>query len=407
MMCLRRPARHWAVILAALAVPGVLAGCAPGSAPAASGDARQATAASCPAAARGKWTAVEPASPGTRNNDLTGVAVLAAGNAWAVGSYAHTGGGQTLVEHWNGTAWSVVPSPDPGDSGDFLTAVSAVSPSTIWAVGEYESGGESKTLIVDWNGTSWNQVASPSPGSDNFLTGVWAVSAKDVWAVGHYGNGPPASSSLILHWNGTRWAQVPSPNPGVSELDAVTATSAASAWAVGSAGSQHGAAWPFILRWNGTAWSQVDAPHLNGTGGELLGVDATSAVNVWAAGDVSDSAGQHTLIVRWNGTAWTRAPSPNPGGPDVIDSLDGVAATSAVSAWAAGYISTNGASYQSLVLHWNGTAWTRAASPNPGAGGNLVGIAASPPANGWAVGQFGAVGGDNAFAVRYCPRASG
>jgi hypothetical protein len=27
------------------------------------------------------------------------------------------------------------------------------------------------------------------------------------------------------------------------------------------------------------------------------------------------------------------------------------------------------------------------------------------PANAWAVGQFGAVGGDNAFAVRYCTPA--
>jgi len=129
-------------------------------------------------------------------------------------------------------------------------------------------------------------------------------------------------------------------------------------------------------------------------------------VNVWAAGDVSDSAGQHTLILRWNGTAWTRPPSPNPGGSDVVDSLRSVAATSAVNAWAAGYIS-NGASYQSLILQWNGTAWTRAASPSPGAGGNLVGIAANSPANAWAVGQFGAVGSDNAFAVRYCARASG
>jgi hypothetical protein len=353
---------------------------------------------------------VEPASPGSKNNDLIGVAVLAAGNAWAVGTdaYADAGaqGGQTLVEHWNGTAWSVVPSPDPTDAGDFLTAVSAVSPSAIWAVGEYESGGQSRTLIVQWNGTSWNQVASPSPGLADYLTGVWAVSDTDAWAVGYYDSDVPAGeSSLILHWNGTRWTQVPSPDSGFrTELDAVTATSAASAWAVGSSGTQ--AARPFIVRWNGTAWTQVNAPQLEGTGGELLGVDATSAVNVWAAGDARDSAGEHTLILRWNGTAWTRVPSPDPGGSDVVNSLRAVAATSAANAWAAGYIS-NGASYQSLILHWNGTAWTRAASPNPGAGGNLVGIAAGPSANAWAVGQFGAAGADNAFAVRYCARAGG
>jgi hypothetical protein len=82
MMWLRRPARRWAVVLAALAVPGVLAGGCAGISPAASGGAGQEAAASC-AAARRTWTAAEPASPGSIDNDLTGVAVLAAGNAWA------------------------------------------------------------------------------------------------------------------------------------------------------------------------------------------------------------------------------------------------------------------------------------------------------------------------------------
>ena len=325
-----------------------------------------------------------------------------------MGSYADFSGGGTLVEHWDGTAWSVAPSPDPGGSGNFLSAVSAVSPSAIWAVGEYQIGGLSKTLIVRWNGTRWNKVASPSPGTDNYLTGVWAVSAKDVWAVGYYNNGPAAAgNSLILHWDGRRWTRTPSPDPGFrNELDAVTATSAASAWAVGSSGSQQEPAWPFILHWNGTAWTRVAAPHLTGTGGELHGVDASSAVNVWAAGDISDSAGQHTLMLRWNGTGWTRAPSPNPGGPGLVHSLRGVAATSPANAWAVGYTS-NGAGNQPLILHWNGTAWTRAASPSPGAGGDLAAITASSPANTWAVGQFSAVGPDNAFAVRYCTPPAG
>jgi hypothetical protein len=82
-----------------------------------------------------------------------------------------------------------------------------------------------------------------------------------------------------------------------------------------------------------------------------------------------------------------------------------MAATSPANAWAVGY-TYNGAGYESLILRWNGTAWTQAASPNPGAGGNLSGIAASSPTSTWAVGPFGAAGGDHAFAVRYCPPAA-
>jgi len=350
----------------------------------------------------GHWTAVEPHSPGTVNNDLTGMAVLSVDDAWAVGTYADEAGGQTLIERWDGAAWSVVRSPDPGDGGgDFLSAVAAVSPSSVWAVGEYDTAGQGKTLILHWNGTSWKQVATPSPGSSqDELSGIHVVSADDIWAVGDYGDGPAADKSLILHWNGKTWTQVPSPDPGSrNELYGVTATSGASAWAVGSSGSQTAAS-PFILHWNGAAWKQVPAPHLPGTGGELLGVDAVSAPDVWAAGEVSDSTGEQTLVLHWNGAAWTRTPSPDPGSADADYSLSGLAATSAANVWAAGS-AYNGATYRPLILRWNGAAWAVQASPNPGSGSNLSAIAASSAANAWAVGQFGAAGGDDAFAVHY------
>jgi hypothetical protein len=388
---LRLPAGLWPAVLAVpLFLPGVATWIGP---PATS------------VAASGSWAAVEPRSPGTTNNDLTGVAVLSSGNAWAVGTYADEAGGQTLIERWNGTAWSVVHSPDPGGGGDFLSAVTAVSPASIWAVGEYD-GAEGKTLILHWDGTSWLQVTSPSPGSAfDYLFGIHVVSASDIWAVGNYTNGPPVEKSLILHWNGKTWAQIPSPDPGSSnELYGVTATSGASAWAVGSSGSE-GALRPFILHWNGDTWKQVPAPQLPGTGGELLGVDAISADNVWAAGYSSDSTGEQTLILHWNGATWTRTPSPDPGSADADYSLAGLAATSPTNVWAVGS-AFNGVSYRSLILHWNGAAWATQASPNPGTGGDLSGIAASSAASAWAVGQFGATGGEAAFALHCCVSTS-
>jgi hypothetical protein len=387
MRCLRLTA---GLLPAVLAVPLMLPGVATGIGPPATS-----------VAASGSWTAVEPRSPGTTNNDLLGVAVLSSSNAWAVGTYAAEAGGRTLVERWNGTAWSVVHSPDPGESGDFLTAVSAVSPASIWAVGQDASPGN--TLILHWNGTSWRRVTSPGLGTaDDYLFGVHVVSANDIWAVGSYTGGPPVEKTLILHWNGKTWAQVPSPNPGSTNwLYGVTATSGGSAWAVGSTGSE-GAPRPFILHWDGATWKQVPAPHLQGTDGQLLGVDAISAQDVWAVGDLSDSMGEQTVILHWNGATWTRTPSPDPGSADADYSLAGLAATSPSNAWAAGS-EYNGSTYRSLILHWDGTAWTTQASPNPGSGGNLSGIAASSAANAWAVGQFGTASGDEAaFALHCC-----
>jgi hypothetical protein len=116
-------------------------------------------------------------------------------------------------------------------------------------------------------------------------------------------------------------------------------------------------------------------------------VNGVAAANVWAAGDTSSPAGAQTLALHWNGTAWTRTPSPNPGGTR-NDLLDGVAATSASNAWAVGAWS-NGVGDESFVLHRNGSAWTRVPSPHPGTGSDLIGVAASPASDVWSLGTYG------------------
>ena len=61
--------------------------------------------------------------------------------------------------------------------------------------------------------------------------------------------------------------------------------------------------------------------------------------------------------------------------------------TSARSAWAVGY--TGGRSLRlsaTLILRWNGAAWTRVPSPSPERARYLFGIAAASARNAWAVG---------------------
>lgn len=99
-----------------------------------------------------------------------------------------------------------------------------------------------------------------------------------------------------------------------------------------------------------------------------------------------------TLIIRWNGAAWKRVSSPDPelGGNAVDDVLAGVAATSSSNAWAVGSF----ADAQTLVLHWNGTAWKKQASPDPGDSGETTRInylqagAAPSSTRAWAVGYY-------------------
>lgn len=89
-----------------------------------------------------------------------------------------------------------------------------------------------------------------------------------------------------------------------------------------------------------------------------------SASNAWAVGFSQEPLkGSKNMILRWNGTSWTQVPSPNPFCA-TCDSLYGVAATSASSAWAVGTL--NGGA-EVVILRWNGTAWKNSPSaPLPG-----------------------------------------
>jgi hypothetical protein len=388
----RFDARRLRILVALLLSAGALAGITP---VVASASTVEASASTCVG-----WTGVQPPSPGTDSNSLLGVAVLSPCNAWAVGDYYNGTTYQTLIEHWNGTAWKQVTSPNAGGSSDpnFLDAVAATSSTNAWAVGYYYNGTGEPTLIEHWNGTAWKQATSPNVGGSshsNILRGVVATSSTNAWAVGGSANGTAASQTLIEHWNGRAWKQATSPNAGGSShsnfLDGVAATSSTNAWAVGD--YYNGTAYQTLIEhWNGTAWKQVTSPNPGGSShyNILNGVAATSSTNAWAVGYFSNGTANQTLIEHWNGTAWKQVTSPNPGGSSNDNVLNGVAATSSTNAWAVGYF-YNGTADRTLIEHWNGTAWKQVTSPNPGGSSDdniLNGVAATSSTNAWAVGDY-------------------
>ena len=126
------------------------------------------------------WLADTTPNVGTTDNALAGVAVISSTDVWAVGFYTDTNGvGNTLIEHYNGSAWSIVSGPNPGTGGSYLEAVTAISATDIWAVGFYRqtTGSAPQTLTIHYNGTSWTQATSASPGAaENYLYGVAMVS---------------------------------------------------------------------------------------------------------------------------------------------------------------------------------------------------------------------------------------
>jgi hypothetical protein len=310
------------------------------------------------------WSQVNSPMPSTRFNQLYGVSAVGGSDAWAVGTYARSTPPhefEPLILHWNGTAWTPMTSTHPKTNLNELFGVGADSATDAWAVGTYHSSATNsgKTLILHWTGTAWSQVKSPSPSSyDNELFGVSAVSGSDAWAVGdYYDTTTQAYDTLLLHWNGTAWSKVKGPNPSSvdNELTGVSAVSGSDAWAVGESSDK-----TLILHWNGTAWSQVKSPNPSSTGDDLYGVSAASSRNAWAVGNYvtnTTTGAVGTLILHWTGAAWTQVASPSPSSD--FNKLSGVSATPGGSAWAVGDYITTGSDSDTLILHWNGTAWSR------------------------------------------------
>jgi len=115
----------------------------------------------------------------------------------------------------------------------------------------------------------------------------------------------------------------------------------------------------------------------------LQSVAVLSPCNAWAVGDYAPA---QTLIVHWDGAAWTQVPSPNPG---TEAGLRAVAPVSPSNMWAVGEYS-DGTTLRTLIVHWDGVAWTQVPSPNVSGSTNdtLVAVRATSATDAWAVGHY-------------------
>jgi hypothetical protein len=132
----------------------------------------------------------------------------------------------------------------------------------------------------------------------------------------------------------------------------------------------------------------VPSPDPSSAFSELDAVAAVSASDAWAVGEYFDGTvdSEKTLIVHWNGSAWTQVPSPYAGRAQ-RNQLTGVSATTVRNARAVGItVSADGTIGEQITEHWDGRSWRL--KPNRGAG-ILTGVAAIADGNAWAVGFKG------------------
>ncbi len=115
-------------------------------------------------------------------NNLFGIIVVSASEAWAVGASGR-------ILRWNGSTWSTFTSP----TSTQLNSVSMLDLNNDgladvgWAVGN-------NGVAITYNGSSWSS-ANIAGGANYF--GVVTINASEAFAVG--------AGGAIRHWDGTAW----------------------------------------------------------------------------------------------------------------------------------------------------------------------------------------------------------
>jgi hypothetical protein len=247
-----------------------------------------------------------------------------------------------------GTApqWRVAKTVKTDDSGQF-TALAVTGKSTAWA---FDGLGEtSKATAWHENGSTWTKVAFPSVSGEEVIT-AGADSPKDVWAFTVNFN---TGGSRVLRWNGSAWSAVKT-FPG--QIADATVVSGTDVWVYGTSPSP---GLPALGTWfyNGTKWVRVSKSF---TGGSAL-----SDKNVWAFSGTS--------LEHWDGRKWTATsvrallPARNPGGLN-DPAVAGVLALSADSVYALGSGNAEDEGGPLVVLHYNGSTWSKVGSGQFGIG---------------------------------------
>ena len=110
----------------------------------------------------------------------------------------------------------------------------------------------------------------------------------------------------------------------------------------------------------------------------LTDITACSPSDIWVVGDQQDSGASYvTLIKHFDGNTWRDWSIPHQ-----LGSLQSVACISSTNVWAVGYSSN-----QTLVDRFDGSGWTASTASNPGTGLNaLLSVGAVSPNNIWVVG---------------------
>ncbi len=185
----------------------------------------------------------------------------------------------------------------------------------------------------------WRIVRVNNYGDHDSLTAVTAVSQQDAWAGGLANRA--GSHAFLQHWDGRAWSRVSLPAAvrkiSYGQVSGLAASSASNVWAFISG---HPAA---VARFNGTSWQVMR--EWPGEGFSITGA-TFGPRDVWMFGGLGP---QTTGTWHYDGRRWSR--------PKMPLTAFGISRVSARDEWAIGERLTGRGEYAGGVERWNGRSW--------------------------------------------------
>ncbi|GAB4376688.1 MAG: hypothetical protein Kow0042_23240 [Calditrichia bacterium] len=144
----------------------------------------------------------------------------------------------------------------------------------------------------------------------------------------------------------------------------------------------------FAMHFDGTNWQIFSLPQYGYSNDNLYSVTATSTNDVWAVGSFDDNLRRRfPLLLHWDGSNWSRVDLGNAAG-----NLYSIEAITGTDIWAVGEGSgpgAPGANITNLVIHYDGSGWQGVEIPSPGNRTNrLTDVNGSSSNDVWLVGYY-------------------
>ena len=123
---------------------------------------------------------------------------------------------------------------------------------------------------------------------------------------------------------------------------------------------------PFSEMWNGTSWKITPTPTVTGAAQTLFsGVSCAISTMCMAIGYQDNGSASGSLAERWNGSTWSIQTVPNPAGTGYASPV-GIDCFGPTSCVAVGQVDAGFGTGPTLVVTWNGTAWSLGSTLQPG-----------------------------------------